>query len=96
MIAYIGKVLEKRFARSETTKGDEKPGQKKQRKRAIIDLALDSYLSQQQGSEIEKGEKMAAPVMDAEFKRMAITQIRTFLFAGTFIHHTPCLSNTVY
>ncbi|KAK5121956.1 hypothetical protein LTR85_004528 [Meristemomyces frigidus] len=82
MIAYIGKVLDERFARAGAV--DERPGrEKKQRKRVIIDLALEAYQSQQAGSETGKGHaSRQPPQMDAEFRQAAITQIRTFIFAG--------------
>ena len=80
MNSYIGNVLDERFAK-EKPKSDGVPGQKKQRKRAIIDLALETYRSQQTSSETEKGQTTTT-VIDEEFKLAAITQIRTILFAG--------------
>ncbi|KAK4569864.1 hypothetical protein LTR86_002833 [Recurvomyces mirabilis] len=80
MVDYIGKVLDERFARSGEASATEK-GARKQRKRAIIDLALDAYQAQQMGLE-EGAVQHKAPVMDAEFRRQAIVQIRTFIFAG--------------
>ncbi|KAI5365287.1 putative cytochrome P450 [Septoria linicola] len=75
MKRYIGKVLDERFA----TKAA--PTSKKQRKRTIIDLALDSYLTGT--SDVEEATSDNEPqVMDAEFREGAITQIRVFLFAG--------------
>ena len=76
MNSYIGKVLEDRFA-SQGTVLNGAPGRKKQRKRVIVDLALEAYHSQ----EAEAGIKSSAGI-DEEFKRMATTQIRTFIFAG--------------
>ncbi|KAK4540921.1 hypothetical protein LTR36_008429 [Oleoguttula mirabilis] len=82
MNRYIGKVLDERFARADNIAG--RPvGERKQRKRVMIDLALDAYQSQQSGGEAEKAQvNTNPPQMDAEFRRAAITQIRTFVFAG--------------
>jgi len=80
MKGYIGKVLDERFARAATTSENAVAGQKKQRKRTILDLALEAY--QTELNEAEKGQKKAQPAMDAEFRSGAITQIRTFIFAG--------------
>jgi cytochrome P450 len=85
MNRYIGNVLDERFARSDASTTSGTSGQKKERKRAILDLALNAYQAQRAGTNIEKGsiaETSTAPVMDAEFKKMAITQLRTFIFAG--------------
>jgi len=74
MNEFIGKVLDERFSRAESTPKD-LVGDKKRRKRTVIDLALAGY-------QAEKGKVDTAPVMDAEFKKMACTQIRLFVFAG--------------
>jgi hypothetical protein len=80
MNKYLGKVLDKRFSQAgQQSSNTVQPGQKKQRKRAIIDLAFQAYQSQVQDG---AGTSDAMPVMDAEFKKSAITQIRTFIFAG--------------
>ena len=77
MNKYIGKVLDERFASKEVTTT------KRQRKRTIIDLALDSYVSN--AGDVEKDAAAAAAsneplVMDAEFRKGAITQIRLVVF----------------
>lgn len=48
-----------------------KPTEKKSRKKTIIDLALDSYI-----------EETGTTKMDATFRESAISQIKSFLFAG--------------
>lgn len=79
MDSYVGKVLDERFAKEQTVSNGA-PGQKKQRKRVIIDLALEAYRSQQVNT--EKGQIQPSTGIDEEFRRSAITQIRTFIFAG--------------
>ena len=81
MNAYIGKVIDERFAHEKPTSNGT-PGQKKQRKRAIIDLALEAYRDQQVTPDTEKGQGRPSGGVDEEFKLAAITQIRTFIFAG--------------
>lgn len=76
---YIGKVLDERFA---TKEANLLP--RKDRKRTIMDLALDSYLSGEAEAD-ENGQRpknAAKPQLDQEFRAGAITQIRIFLFAG--------------
>ena len=75
---YIHKVLEARFSQA-NSKDNSITGAKKQRSRAIIDLALESYLEQQGGSEKPSSTNQT---MDAEFKKYATNQIKTFIFAG--------------
>lgn len=70
MNRYLDKLLEQRFA---ARRQDEKTGSKK-RAKPIIDLALDTYLS-----ETQQSENFNIP---AAFKRSAIDQFKTFLFAG--------------
>lgn len=81
MNAYIGKVLEDRFTRQGPT-SNSNPGQKKERKRAIIDLALNAYREQQTCSDTKRARDNRFTAIDEEFKLAAITQIRTFIFAG--------------
>ncbi|KAK5167401.1 uncharacterized protein LTR77_007100 [Saxophila tyrrhenica] len=77
MRSYIGNVLDQRFAKeAQTANGS--AGGKKQRKRAILDLALEGYKSQQEVG----GQFKASAGMDTEFREAAIAQIRTFIFAG--------------
>ena len=79
MNAYIDKVLEDRFAKDQPV-ANSAIGMRSQRKRVIIDLALEEYRSQQ--ADTEKGQTKPASGIDREFKQAAITQIRTFIFAG--------------
>jgi cytochrome P450 len=79
MNSYLSKVLDERFAKDQAM-ANGAPGQKKQRKRVIIDLALEAYRSQQTDS--ERVQAKSNPGIDGEFKQAAITQIRTFIFAG--------------
>ena len=71
MVQYISKELDARFkvniGRSETTKKD--------RSKTIIDLALANYLA-------EKKHKRSSNAMDATFRDIATSQMRTFVFAG--------------
>lgn len=91
MNSYIGKVLDERFARAGAL-SEKREGERKQRKRVIIDLALEAYQSQRFGGEVEKGQTNAQPPqMDAEFRQAAITQIRTFIFAGMYV----CVGQTL-
>lgn len=92
MKRYIGKMLDERFASKEVV------NEKNQRKRTIIDLALDSYISS--GGDVEEKLDSSATnnlpqVMDAEFREGAITQIRSviifffsffFSFRKKYIH----------
>ncbi|KAK4908195.1 hypothetical protein LTR49_022881 [Elasticomyces elasticus] len=78
MKEYIGRVLDERFA-SRADSVD--PSYKRQRKRAIIDLALEAHQGQPMDGR-KHSAKGVEPAMDSEFRRMAITQIRTFIFAG--------------
>ena len=80
MNAYIGEVLEERF--EQRSENDNKAGGGgRQRKRAIIDLALESYKAEQATNHVGKA-KLSSKTLDPEFRQNAITQIRTFLFAG--------------
>ena len=79
MNSYIGNVLDQRFSQGQSTL-DGAPSQKgKQRKRVIVDLALEAYQSQKAEAQNLTSQSVG---MDREFKQAAITQIRTFLFAG--------------
>lgn len=81
MKRYIGKMLDERFASKEVV------NEKNQRKRTIIDLALDSYISS--GGDVEEKLDSSATnnlpqVMDAEFREGAITQIRSVINLFSF------------
>lgn len=85
MNEYIGKVLDERFASKEATAG------KKQRKRTIIDLALDSYISGDGDMENDAAASTTSnepPAMDAEFRKGAITQIRS-VFSSIELKRQP-------
>ncbi|KAL8647513.1 MAG: hypothetical protein Q9210_005515 [Variospora velana] len=71
MNRYLDKVLEERFA---ARRQDEKSNQSSKRAKPIIDLALDTYLRETQQS--------GTATLPASFKRAAIDQFKTFLFAG--------------
>ena len=79
MSGYIDKVLEQRYAKDKSASNGAIV-QKKQRKRVIIDLALEAYRSQQADS--GHVQSKSGTGIDEEFKQAAITQIRTFIFAG--------------
>ena len=71
MVRYISQELNLRF-KSNVEKNETS---KEQRGRTIIDLALDNYLAEQpRGS--------SSDTMDSTFQDFAISQIRTFVFAG--------------
>ncbi|KAL8951787.1 MAG: hypothetical protein Q9222_002257 [Ikaeria aurantiellina] len=70
MDQYLDRLLEKRFAiRQQEEKADTK-----KRNKPIIDLALDTYLNETQQSHTSS--------LPEAFKRSAIDQFKTFLFAG--------------
>lgn len=77
MHSYIGGVLDQRFAK-EAQVANGAPVERKQRKRAIVDLAMEGYKDQQE----DGGQSKASPGINTEFKDAAIAQIRTFIFAG--------------
>lgn len=70
MNTYLDKLLEQRF----TIRRQEEKAKTAKRAKPIIDLALDTYLDETRQSE---GSSLPAP-----FKRSAIDQFKTFLFAG--------------
>jgi cytochrome P450 len=72
MVSYLDKVLEDRFAHRES----QYQGEKKPRKRTMIDLAVESYQSQTASSSTNTNG------LDPDFKKNAIVQIRVFVFAG--------------
>ncbi|KAL8685884.1 MAG: hypothetical protein Q9218_007489, partial [Villophora microphyllina] len=67
---YLDDLLEKRFA----VRQQEEKARTNKRNKPIIDLALDAYLNETQQSEVSS--------LPAPFKRSAIDQFKTFLFAG--------------
>ncbi|KAM0544365.1 hypothetical protein ACHAPJ_011824 [Fusarium lateritium] len=75
MDKYIGDGLERRFATRNT----------REKKKLVIDLALESYLKEER----KLKDTHQVKTMDSTFKKVAIAQIKTFLFAGhdtTSIH----------
>ncbi len=68
MDRFVSKVMNERFAALPGVQGKEKDNRKK---RPVIDLALDAYLNDTKSTTI-----------DATFKRFAIDQIKTLMFAG--------------
>ena len=73
---YIGKVLDERFAKSDLKAA------KKERKRTVIDLALNSYVSGVEADLDDDATDTSGLKMDENFRKGAITQIRICLFAG--------------
>jgi cytochrome P450 len=71
----IGEMLDERFERRlrESRKGEEK-----ERARQVVDLALEAY-DKEMGTQ---GKISTKELMDPEFRRIAIANIRGFLFAG--------------
>lgn len=66
MDSYISTVLEERFSTRES----------RSKAKNVVDLALEAYLSEQ-GTRSK-----AAVTMDPQFKKDAICQVKTFMFAG--------------
>lgn len=52
------------------------------RSKAVVDLALETYLSERAGSEGTSSSHLATTGMDATFKQFAVSQMKLFLFAG--------------
>jgi len=69
MDRYIGKRLDERFA-SREDRGKSK---------AVVDLALEAYLKEVKGT---TGDLSKVRGIDPEFKRAAINNMKTFIFAG--------------
>ncbi|OQO03660.1 hypothetical protein B0A48_10325 [Cryoendolithus antarcticus] len=73
---YLGEVLDKRFQEILHEKSADESTSSKERKRAIIDLAVESY-DKEADSKTHQTTRLSS-----DFRRNAITQIRVFLFAG--------------
>ena len=71
MLRYISHELDLRF---KSSRGSNEVA-KKHRIKMIIDLALDSYLA-------EQSHNSSSDAMDTTFQDFAISQMRTFVFAG--------------
>lgn len=84
---YIGKVLDERFVKQGPEANGAPAGQKKQRKRAVIDLALEAYRAQVADEEGAKASDQDSSGISKEFRDAAITQMRTFvkLFKDRFV-----------
>lgn len=73
MDRFVGKALEQRFSSRPEIEPANSPAAK--RNRPVVDLALDAYHN-------EKDVKHTMTGIDATFKKFAIDQIKTFMFAG--------------
>lgn len=87
MNEFIGNLLEERFSQRKAQNTDEKSStdSKKPRARAIIDLALETYLQEEAGEAdtiTTDPKPLNQPRMDETFKAQACVHIRTFMFAG--------------
>lgn len=76
MNSYIGRLLDERF--SSRTARNEATGGKRQK--FVIDLALEAYLKEAKGT--VQGDADKITTMDPAFRTAAISNIKTFLFAG--------------
>jgi hypothetical protein len=89
----IGEELDKRFATRDSsssqtngdanghTNGDTKPTLKASRNRSVVTLALDTYEKEFQNPSTAK-KSSNSKAMDPTFRKTAIDQIKTFIFAG--------------
>ncbi|QSZ30934.1 hypothetical protein DSL72_000493 [Monilinia vaccinii-corymbosi] len=68
---YLNKVLDARFV-------EKRGSSSKNRKKPIIDIALDEYILQQEKDDVALGDRG----LDQTFKQVSIDQMKTFLFAG--------------
>lgn len=73
MDRYISRELESRFASYQETV--ETNDIKRRKSKTIVDLALDTYLEEQTGTDVVNE-------MDATFKKFAISQMKIFVLAG--------------
>lgn len=90
--ALVGKEIDRTIAKrgQGSSGGDYEPGKKvafKDRKRSIVDLALDAYYSDKMVSSTG-GSVKPSKEMDAAFRAEAITSVKTFIFAG-HVSHSP-------
>jgi len=92
MNTYIGKVLDERFAKKEPDANGAPSGGKKQRKRAVIDLALEAYRAQKASEAGEKPSTTTSSSIDKEFREAAITQMRTLVFPTSLFLPESCIS----
>ncbi|KAK7978388.1 hypothetical protein PG988_005878 [Apiospora saccharicola] len=81
MDKFVSDELEAHFAIHAKGQDGSAPRAKK-RSKPVVDLALEAYLSDQRGGSSAADGKAAPLVMDARFKQFALSQMKTFLFAG--------------
>ena len=75
----IGEELDRKFSASKTSSNGSASGKaaaRKDRKRSVVDLALEAYQKESTSSTSRTG------IMDAAFRRNSIDSIKTFIFAG--------------
>ncbi|KAK8006023.1 hypothetical protein PG991_012320 [Apiospora marii] len=86
MDKFVSDELEAHFAVHAQSPQNGSTPRPKKRSKAVVDLALEAYLSTQRGSAPPTAppvdDKAAPLVMDARFKQFAMSQMKTFLFAG--------------
>jgi cytochrome P450 len=74
----IGEELDRKFSASKQNgNGSAEKVSRKDRKRSVVDLALEAYQK-----ESTNGTKTRSGVMDANFRQNSIDSIKTFIFAG--------------
>ncbi|KAK4935590.1 hypothetical protein LTR10_023384 [Elasticomyces elasticus] len=91
--ALIGAEIDKRIALRNQERQSAQPSEKKDRKRSVVDLALDAYDKETAGT---SGSKTSSTnELMASFRTTAIDSIKTFIFAG---HDTTSatISYTMY
>ena len=92
--ALLGAEIDKKVAaRRDEAASSLSPDKKHDRKRSIVDLALDAYEKENASASNEKG--TSSQPMTTSFRAMAIDSIKTFIFAG---HDTTSatISYTMY
>jgi cytochrome P450 len=77
MNRYIGRLLDERFS-SRATRNEATGGK---RQKYVIDLALEAYLKEAKGA-TSQDDPNKITTMDPAFRTAAISNIKTFLFAG--------------
>ncbi|OQV04103.1 hypothetical protein CLAIMM_09044 isoform 2 [Cladophialophora immunda] len=88
--SLLGAEIDKKIAARKTSQDADMEKPRKDRKRSIVDLALDAY-----EKEVAAGAKAGGSGMTSSFRTMAIDSIKTFIFAG---HDTTSatISYTMY
>lgn len=73
----IGEELDRKFdAKMQKSNGSAEKVSRKDRKRSVVDLALEAYQKEENSAKAKSG------VMDAKFRKNSIDSIKTFIFAG--------------